>query len=247
MSKSAIAVLVLVGIAAVALGIQALPGRQAEGPTALEAAVARTLAERPELIVGALQSAENRARAHQEALAREALSSNRDLLLGRGPDAIVLGNASGDVTVVEFFDYRCPYCKRVTDGVFDTVKADGNVRLVMKEWPILGPDSVFASRAALAARGQGKYEEFHKALMAERGALGEQSVLSLAAKLGLNVEQLVRDMNAPEIDAHLRQNHALARSIGLEGTPAFVVGQNVVPGAIDGGALRELIAKARKD
>ncbi|MBM3540851.1 MAG: DsbA family protein [Alphaproteobacteria bacterium] len=247
MSKSAAAVLAIVAIAAAAIGLYALPSRNAAmGGGGLDRAVARVLAERPELIIGAIQLAETRARAGQEARAREALASNERLLLGHGDDAVVLGNPAGDVTVVEFFDYRCPYCKRVADGVFETIAADGKVRLVMKEWPILGPDSLFASRAALASRKQGKYAEFHRALMAERGALGEQAVLSTAARVGLNVEQLARDMMAPEIEAHLRQNHALARSIGLEGTPAFVVGREIVPGAIDAGALKELIARARQ-
>ncbi len=120
-------------------------------------------------------------------------------LLERDPNAPVLGNPEGDVTVVEFFDYNCPYCRRAMSEVQGLLDADQDVRLVYREWPILGEGSVFAAKAALAAREQGKYEEFHWALMGMEERAEEASVMRLAEEIGLDVEKLRADMDAPEV------------------------------------------------
>ena len=119
------------------------------------------------------------------------LSSRRDVL-ERDPNAPVLGNVDGDVTIVEFFDYNCPYCKRVKPEIQALMAADPDIRLVCREWPILGEGSVFAARAALAARNQGKYEEFHWALMGLQGRAEEASILNAAVEIGLDADRFAR-------------------------------------------------------
>jgi len=150
------------------------------------------------------------------------------------------------VTIVEFFDYRCPYCKTMTDALFDIVKADGKVKLVMKDLPVLGPDSVLAARAALAARNQKKYEEFHKAMMHLKGPLNEQTILKTAAEAGLSAEKLKKDMEDQQIDKAINDNLQLAHALGVNGTPAFIVGDQLIPGAMPPAALKQLIDQARK-
>ena len=159
------------------------------------------------------------------------LSSRRDVL-ERDPNAPVLGNVDGDVTIVEFFDYNCPYCKRVKLEIQALMAADPDIRLVYREWPILGEGSVFAARAALAARNQGKYEEFHWAMMGLQGRAEEASILNAAAEIGLDVDKLRADMDAPEINEHIQTSMELAAALGFNGTPSFVIGEALVPGFI---------------
>jgi protein-disulfide isomerase len=150
------------------------------------------------------------------------------------------------VTLVEFFDYRCPYCKQVSPSLQALLKEDPKLRVVYKEFPVLGRESVFAARAALAARKQGKYELFHNALMALKGQLGDDIVLKTAGAVGIDVEKLKADMGAPEIEAQIRRNHELAQALDIRGTPAFIVGTTLIPGAVDVATLRQKIAEARK-
>jgi protein-disulfide isomerase len=158
----------------------------------------------------------------------------------------VAGNPKGDVTVVEFFDYRCGYCKRVTPVLKELMAGDPNLRVVFKELPILSPESNLAAKAALAAEAQGKYLPFHEALMASDSSLSMPDILQLATALKLDTAKLQADMNKPEIQAAIQKNHALAQAVGITGTPAFIIGPELVPGAIELPALKELIAKARK-
>jgi protein-disulfide isomerase len=236
---------------ALALGLAASVPASAEEPAltpgqkeAVEGIVHDYLLAHPEVLVKALESYQARQKAEEEARKRQALIAHRRLLVDDPADP-VLGNAGGDVTVVEFFDYRCPYCKRVAGGLMETVRADGNVRLVMKEFPILGPESVVAARAALAAEQQGKYEDLHNALMGLKGEMSEATIMKTAESVGLDVVQLKRDMKAEAIDQALRSNYELADALGIGGTPAFVVGDTLVPGAMSMDDLKALIAKAR--
>ena len=159
------------------------------------------------------------------------LSSRRDVL-ERDPNAPVLGNVDGDVTIVEFFDYNCPYCKRVKPEIQALMAADPDIRLVCREWPILGEGSVFAARAALAARNQGKYEEFHWAMMGLQGRAEEASILNAAVEISLDADKLRADMDAPEINEHIQTSMELAAALGFNGTPSFVIGEALVPGFI---------------
>ena len=198
----------------------------------------------PEVIVESMQVFRERQRLADEQAAREAVVAQRDTLVG-DPNSPVVGNPDGDVTVVEFFDYRCPYCIRVAEALRDTVGSDGNIRLVMKEFPILGPESTKVAQLALASEMQGRYEEFHFALMEAGGKVTEARALKVADKIGLDVDQLRRDMQAPEIEAQLQSTYNLAQALQIRGTPAFVVGDTVVRGAIDMATLRQLVAGVR--
>lgn len=162
----------------------------------------------------------------------------------RDDNAPVLGNPDGDVTVVEFFDYNCPYCKKAAKPVELLLAGDKSLRLVYREWPILGPGSVFAARAALAARRQGKYADIHKALMAS-GRVDEKQTLAVAAKLGLDIQQLKRDMSAPELDEHINLSMDLANSLKMNGTPTFLIGDQIVPGLVPLSELQAMVKRTR--
>ncbi len=149
------------------------------------------------------------------------------------------------MTVVEFFDYNCPYCKRAMPEIDALLAEDGNIRLVLREWPILSEGSAIAARAALAARKQNKYAELHNALMGARAKLDEQSVLRIAGEVGLDVEQLKVDMQSPEVEEHIATSLRLAEALGFNGTPSFVVGDQLIPGFVEKAQLAEVVAAAR--
>lgn len=224
---------------------QSLPGGfSADQAQGIEIIVREYLLANPEILVEALGEYQKRQRVAEEQARQQAIVE-RHQALARDPGSPVLGNPDGDVLVVEFFDYRCPYCKKVAGMVRDEIASDGNVRLVMKEFPILGPQSLLAARAALAAVKQGKYEDFHMALMTEPGDMSEEFIEAVATKVGLDVAQLQKDMRDPEVEAILRRNFDLAEALGVKGTPAFVIGRTLVPGAIEAEDFRQLIAAAR--
>ena len=193
--------------------------------------VLEAIRENPGIVFEAAQLFEEQQQANQALVAAQVLATEREAL-ERDPNAPVLGNPDGDVTVVEFFDYNCPYCRRVKPHMEALLAADPNVRVVYREWPILGEGSVFAARAALASRNQGKYEEFHWAMMELSGRAEEASVMRAAEDIGLDVVQLRRDMNAPEIDEHIATSMRLSRAMGFSGTPSFVIGDSLAPGLI---------------
>ncbi len=200
--------------------------------------------ENPEIIMQAVAILRERDAAAKEKSIADTLSSQRELL-ERDPNAPVIGNPDGDVTIVEFFDYNCPYCKRVAPEVAALLENDKNVRVVYREWPILSTGSIFAARAALASRKQGKYAEFHEALMNLRGRADETSVLKVARELGMDLDQLRADMDAPEVAEHIATTANLTKQLGFTGTPSFVIGENLVPGFVDLEQITALVKKAR--
>lgn len=204
----------------------------------------QAIRENPQIIMEAIQLLEQQ-QADAEANARADLLENQRQLLERDTNAPVLGNPDGDVTVVEFFDYNCPYCRRAMPEVQGLIDADRDVRLVYREWPILGEGSVFAAKAALAARRQGKYEAFHWALMGLKERAEEASVLRVAKKVGLDIRRLRRDMEAPEIQSHIDRSMQLSKALGFTGTPSFVIGDNLVPGLVKQDRLKSLVEKVR--
>ena len=187
---------------------------------------------------------EEQQQALQAQAAAEVLDTEK-ATLENDPNAPVLGNPEGDVTVVEFFDYNCPYCRRVKPEMEALLAADPNVRVVYREWPILGEGSVFAARAALASRNQGKYEEFHWAMMQLKQRAEEATIIRVAEDIGLDVAQLRRDMTAPEIEEHIQTSMRLAQSLGFSGTPSFVIGDSLAPGLIQADQMIELVDQAR--
>ncbi|MFT5510812.1 MAG: protein-disulfide isomerase [Hyphomicrobiaceae bacterium] len=206
--------------------------------------VLEAIRENPGIVFEAAQLVEEQQQASQAQVAEQVLVDERDAL-ERDPNAPVLGNPDGDVTIVEFFDYNCPYCRRVKPHMEALLAADPNVRVVYREWPILGEGSVFAARAALASRNQGKYDEFHWAMMGLNGRAEEASVIRAAEQIGINIAQLRRDMNAPEIDEHIQTSMRLSRAIGFSGTPSFVIGDSLAPGLIDAEQMITLVNQAR--
>ena len=205
----------------------------------------QAILENPQIIVEAMTILERQRTEAQAVAQAEILQQQRDFLES-DPNAPSIGNPNGDAVVVEFFDYNCPYCKRAAADVKSLLEADDGVRVVYREWPILGEGSVFAARAALAAREQGKYEELHWALMATRGRVEEVSVLAAARSVGLDLEKLVVDMNSPAVMAHLEATQMLAQGLGFTGTPAFVIGDALVPGAVPLSDLQGYVAAARE-
>ncbi|WP_367615447.1 DsbA family protein [Teichococcus aerophilus] len=190
----------------------------------------------------AMQAAEEDNRANAQ---RSAIATHADALLRNAADP-VKGNPQGNVTLVEFFDARCGYCKILHPTMQQLLQADPNIRVVMKDLPILGPNSVVASRALLAAQRQGKYVQFQDALMRLRGEPTEAVLKTEAERIGLDWARLRRDMEDPAIAHRLEANVALAQALSIQGTPALVIGDTLVPGAVDLATLQQLVAKARQ-
>ncbi len=211
---------------------------------AIEQIVRDYLLRNPEIVIEAAQAYQEKRKIAEAERQREAVASLSAVLM-EDPDSPVIGNSEGDVTLVEFFDYRCPYCRRMAPDVLSLIESDPGVRVVMKEYPILGPESVEGARAALAAARQGKYQEFHFALIMEPGDMSEAHIMATAEQVGIDTEQLRRDMQSSEINQMLARNRELGDALGITGTPALVVGGQVVPGAINLLTLKSLISQAR--
>ncbi len=166
----------------------------------------------------------------------------------RDPDTPVAGNPEGNLTIVEWSDYNCPYCRKLEPELRQVVRDDGKVRLVMKDWPILGPVSVTAARNALAAKFQDKYHQAHDAMIGVSSRLTEPRINELLAAAGVDMDRLKRDLtdHAQDIDAILKRNNEQAEAFGFSGTPAFIVGKFRVPGALSMKEFEQVIADARK-
>jgi protein-disulfide isomerase len=212
---------------------------------AIEGIIHDYLVKNPEVMLDAIEAAKEKLAKDAHDKAGAALADRRREIF-EDPASPVTGNPKGDVTLVEFFDYRCPYCKQVEPSLEALLGEDRQLRFVYKEMPVLGPVSVVASRVALAARNQGKYDEFHKAMMNAKGQIDEATVYKVAGSVGLDVDRVKREMNAPEVRDAIKANLDLAEALDIRGTPGFVIGQEIVPGAVDLGTLKQLIADARK-
>lgn len=211
---------------------------------AVERLVRDYLLTHPEIVGAAIETLRKRQEDAKRDAALATIAAHRSELL-HDRDSPVGGNLRGDVTVVEFFDYGCGVCKRVHPIMARLIEGDQGIRRVYKEWPILGPESVFAARAALASRAQGRYLAFHDALMEARGRLDRDAVLTIAGRIGLDRERLVRDMEEPGTMDAIRRNYRLAEALELDGTPSFVIGDVVLRGGRDLETMRRLVAAAR--
>jgi protein-disulfide isomerase len=171
-----------------------------------------------------------------------------EALVLRDPEIPVAGNAAGDITIVEYFDYQCPYCRKLEPELRQVVQDDGKVRLVLKDWPILGPLSVTAARMALASKYQDKFLQVHDALIGVNSKLTEPRIRELIAGAGIDVDRLDRDLasNATAIDAILARNNDQATAFDFKGTPSFIVGKFRVPGVLTMAQFGQVIADARK-
>jgi protein-disulfide isomerase len=180
---------------------------------------------------------------HQAAVKKDAET------IFNSPRGVTVGNRSGDVTFVEFFDYNCGYCKRAMSDMLDLMKSDPKLRVVLKEFPVLGPGSVEAAQVAVAVRMQDptgkKYLDFHQKLLGGHGQADKARALAAAKEAGLDMARLEKDLASPEVKATLDENYRLAESMGLNGTPSYVIGNQVVVGAIGLEGLAQKISEAR--
>jgi protein-disulfide isomerase len=215
---------------------------------AIETIVREYLIAHPEVIQEAMNELEKRQTAAQEEKHKVAVKEHAKALFS-SPRQVTLGNPKGNVTFVEFFDYNCGYCKRAMTDMLTLMKDDSNLKVVLKEFPVLGPGSVEAAQVAVAVRMQDpsgkKYLEFHQKLLGGRGHADKAHALAVAKDVGLDMTKLEKDMNGPEVKATLQEDFKLAEALGLNGTPSYVVGENVVVGAIGLEGLREKINTAR--
>jgi protein-disulfide isomerase len=210
----------------------------------IETIIREYLRDHPEAVVEALQEMQRRQQAEQHRRVVESIAAHQ-AELAQDPSSPVSGNREGRLTVVEFFDYQCQYCKRQQPELTKLLQADGDIRLVYKDLPILGPASAYAARAALAADRQGKYEPLHVALMTLTGQLTEQVVLRTAGSVGLDVSRLEKDMQDPAVSEAVERNIRLAEALGIHGTPALIIGREFVGGIADFAALQAIVVRAR--
>jgi protein-disulfide isomerase len=240
------AALLLPNPAIVAVG-QTLP-MTSQKPVPLdpfEQSVRDYLLKNPEVLLEAMQILQERQQVAAAEQQQGVIDSHRQAIFNDPRDPIA-GNPAGDVTLVEFFDYNCPYCRKAASVVVELEKADPDLRLVFKEFPILGAGSTFAARAALAAKEQGKHVALHHALMQAEDRVTEDLVMTIAAGLGLDTERLRRDMQSPEVTALIDDNQRLAAALGITGTPSFVIGDRIIPGVVGREELQRLVSSARQ-
>jgi len=227
--------------------MSAAPAIAQTAPTdkdAVEKIVRDYILKNPEIIAEAIQRLQQKKKMAEAAADIQLLASNRAELIN-DPTSPVGGNVKGDVTVVEFFDYRCGVCKRIHPIVNQLVKTDPKIRRVYKQWPILGANSVLAARAAIASRKQGKYLSFHKVMMEANSSFGESAIMGMAESVGIDTSKLRQDMRSAETNAVIRKNYALAEKLKLNGTPSFVIGDTLLRGGRDLKSLRAIVAEAR--
>ena len=214
---------------------------------AINAQIRAYILQNPEIIVEAMQVLEQREQNAQARADQDLVASMREPLENDGY-SLVTGNPDGDVTVIEFLDYRCGYCKQAHDGVKALIASDPNIKFIIKEFPILGPESTFASRAAMAsiAQGDDMYLKFNDAMMRHRGDLDQQTVMRIAGDVGIDQAQLAQDVQNPEIASNIRETYGLARRLDISGTPAFIIGDTIIRGFLPYDSLKEIVEDQRE-
>jgi protein-disulfide isomerase len=216
--------------------------------TAIEGIIKDYLIKNPDVLQEALAEAEKRQVETQRLAQAAALKEARDLLL-KGQHDVVAGNPDGDVTLIEFFDYNCGYCRKALSDVQALIKSDPKLRVVIKDFPVLGPESLEASQVAMAVAQQLKGDklfEYHQKLLESKGKVNGAKALQVAKDMGLDTAKLQKDMAAPEVKASLSENRGLGDRLGLSGTPAFIVGDEIIPGAVGVDPMRKTIADVRQ-
>ncbi len=211
-------------------------------------AVRAYLLENPEVLMEAIAVLEQRQAEAQVANDADLIAVNAEEIFNDGYSA-VLGNPQGDVTIVEFLDYRCGFCKRAFPEVKELIESDGNIRFIVKEFPILGDDSVLASRFAISAlilHGEEAYARLHDALMQMRANVSEESLIATAEGLGLDGQAILDGIGNPVVDQIIGANHGLAQRLQITGTPGFVIGNQMLRGYAPLEAMRQIVADARK-
>ena len=210
----------------------------------IQAIIQDFLANHPDLLLNAIEQADAKLKNDAKDKAQQALADHHQQVYD-DPNSPTAGNPKGDVTLVEFFDYRCPYCKEVEPSLEKLVSDDRQLRIIYKEFPVLGPDSQTAAHVALAARRQGKYDAFHRAMMATTGHIDETVIYQVAANVGLDVDRLRQDAKSPDIDKEIKDNIDLGNVLDIDGTPGFIIGNDITPGAVSLDDLKQMITAAR--
>jgi len=231
------------------------PAALAQGPVfteqqkqAIGEIVKDYLLKNPEVLTEVISELEKRQAEAQQAAQAGAVKETRQSLLNAS-HSYVVGNPSGDVTLVEFFDYNCGYCKKALADVQTLVKSDPKLRVVLKDFPVLGPDSVEASRVSLAAKNQlqgQKLFDYHVKVMDTRGRVNGERAMAVAKEMGLDMARLQKDMESPDTRKALQENMELGDKLSLTGTPAFIIGETVVPGAVGLEPLKQLVTNVRQ-
>ena len=214
----------------------------------IESIVREYLIAHPEVLQEAMNELEKRQTAAEDAKHKAAVKEHAKALFS-SPNQVVLGNPKGNVTFVEFFDYNCGYCKHAMSDMLTLLKDDSHLKVVLKEFPVLGPGSVEAAQVAVAVRMQDKtgkkYLEFHQKLLGGRGQADKARALAVAKDVGIDMDQLEKDMKSPEVKTTLQEDFKLADALGLNGTPSYVIGDSVIVGAIGLDGLRQKVNTAR--
>ena len=214
----------------------------------IETIVRNYLIAHPEVLEEAMNELSKRQAAAEAEKHQAGVAKNADTIFN-SPRGVTLGNKDGDVTFVEFFDYNCGYCKRAMTDMLDLMKSDPKLKVVLKEFPVLSQGSVEAAQVAVAVRMQDpsgkKYLDFHQKLLSGRGAADKARAMAVAKEVGLDMAKLEKDMASPEVKATLEENFKLAEAMGMNGTPSYVIGKQVVIGAVGVENLREKISNAR--
>lgn len=227
---------------------QAAPGPQGpanDDPARIEDIVRNYLMTKPEIMRDVFAALEAKEEQERKARFETLVTENADQLYG-GTKGLELGNPDGDVTLVEFYDYNCPYCKRALGDVMALLETDPNLRVIMKEYPILSENSTEAARVSLAAAKQGRFKDFHAKLMSVSGQANAAKALRIAEDLGLDMPRIKADMASPEVQAEIDATLKMAAGLGVRGTPAFVIGTELVPGAVGLASLRATIKQVRE-
>ena len=243
----------LIAVAAAVLAIAALPARAQSFSdlqrSEIERIVKDYLVAHPEVLQEVINELEKRQTDADAAKHREGVKQYSQALF-YSPRQVTIGNRQGDVTLVEFFDYNCGYCKRALSDMLNLMKEDPKLRVVLKEFPVLGPGSVEAAQVAVAVRMQDptgkKYLEFHQKLLGGRGQADRAHALAVAKEIGLDMARIEKDMTGDEAKATLEENMHIAEALGLNGTPSYVIGTEVVVGAVGLAALKEKVGTARQ-
>lgn len=217
-------------------------------PAQIQQIVRQYILDNPEVVIESVRLFQQKAQMAEKQKSKDAVAAHRgDLQSDPSSPVLALARQAGEpVTVVEFFDYRCGYCKKVDDQIVNLGSKPG-VRVVYKDFPILGAESLLAAQAALAAKNQGAYQQFHHALITSSTPLTPEAIEKIASNLKLDVARLKKDMAGSEVDAALKRNYALAGALGVKSTPSFVIGNDLISGAMTDDALVAAINNAQSD
>ena len=204
--------------------------------------IERYINNNPEIVLRALEKIQSKEKEELATEQKKQIDQNKELLFS-SPNGMILGNPEGTTSIVEFFDYQCGYCKKMLRVLIKATNDNPDLRVILKEYPILGAMSLTAAQASLASLKQDKYKYFHQSLMLMNGRISERAIFKVAKEVGLNIEKLKSDMTDPEIFSIINSTRELGQKLAIRGTPALVINNEIIPGAISLNRLRNLLAE----